>query len=546
MAEWWRGAVIYQIYPRSFMDSNGDGIGDLRGIESRLDYVAGLGVDGIWLSPFFKSPMKDFGYDVEDYCAVDPIFGSLADCDRLIAAAHCRSLKVIIDLVLSHTSDRHPWFQDSRACRAGQHADWYVWAEPRTDGTPPNNWLSVFGGSAWTWNARRGQYYLHNFLDSQPDLNLHQPAVQEAVLGVARFWLERGVDGFRLDVANYYMHDPLLRDNPARPRDAGVADGVPLANPYALQWHRYDKSRPETLGFLRRLRAVMDEFPGTMTVAEVHDDDSIARSAEYVAGEERLHTAYSFALLTERFSAGVIRGSLEAFARQPGNGWPAWAFGNHDVVRAVSRWGGPVPAPALAKLLIALLGCLRGTGFLYQGDELGLPEAEVPFERLQDPFGRAFWPEFKGRDGCRTPIPWDADLPQGGFSRGEPWLPLPAAHLGCAVAGQDRQPDSVLGFTRRFLAWRRGHDALRLGEIVFHAAPEPVLIFERRHQGRAVLAVFNLSPAPVPLPAPPPPSSGAGAWSAVAGLGTIDPVAGRGWTLPGYGVGLATSCCAAQ
>ena len=492
---WWRGAVIYQVYPRSFADGNGDGVGDLPGLRARLGHIAGLGVEAVWLSPVFKSPMADFGYDVEDYRAIDPLFGDLESFDRLLEEAHRLGLRIILDLALSHTSERHRWFLESRESRSDAKADWYVWADAKPDGTPPNNWLSVFGGPAWSWEPRRGQYYLHNFLAAQPDLNLHHPAARAAALGEIEFWLARGVDGCRLDVANYYLHDRQLRDNPARPPEDRPADGVPDISPYGRQRHIYDKSRPENLDLLREIRALFDRYPGSVAIAEVHDDDSVARAAEYVAAPDLLHTAYGFSLLGPAFSATTIRGSLEAFAACPGSGWPAWAFSNHDVPRAVSRWGDG--SAACAKLLLALLGCLRGTLFLYQGEELGLPEAEVPRDRLQDPFGKALWPVFKGRDGCRTPMPWDGALPHAGFSTAEPWLPIPEAHLGLSVAGQNRDPDSPLAFARRFLAWRKSQPALRLGGIAFADSAEPLLAFERRHEGETLRCLFNLGPEPL-------------------------------------------------
>jgi alpha-glucosidase len=487
--DWWRGAVLYQIYPRSFLDTNGDGIGDLPGITDRLDYVAGLGVDGVWLSPFFASPMKDFGYDVADYCAVDPLFGTLADFDRLLARAHALGLRVIIDQVYSHTSDQHPWFAESRQSRDNAKADWYVWADPRRDGTPPNNWLAVFGGVAWEWEPRRRQYYLHNFLKEQPDLNFHDPAVQEAVLQAARFWLERGVDGFRIDVANFFCHDPLLRDNPANPHPAPD-------KPYWLQRQIYNRTRPETLGFVARFRALLDAYPGTFAVAEIAADDQIGAMIAYTDGPDRYHTAYSFVLLHEAFGAGVIRGALEEFERRSPTAWPAWAFSNHDVVRAPTRWGGGDADPAFARLLVALLTCLRGTAFLYQGEELGLPHGDVPFERLQDPEGRTFWPRHKGRDGARTPMPWRAAAPFAGFSTVEPWLPVDRRHLGFAVDLQDADPASPLAFTRALLAWRRAHPALKAGAIRFLDAPEPLLVFVRQGAGEALLCAFNLGSAP--------------------------------------------------
>ncbi len=488
--DWWRGAVLYQIYPRSFLDTNGDGIGDLPGITERLDYVASLGVDGIWLSPFFTSPMKDFGYDVADYCAVDPLFGTLADFDRLIERAHALGLKVIIDQVYSHTSDQHPWFAESRQSRDNAKADWYVWADPKRDGTPPNNWLAVFGGPAWDWEPRRRQYYLHNFLKEQPDLNFHNPAVQDAVLDAARFWLDRGVDGFRIDVANFFCHDPLLRDNPANPHPAPD-------KPYWLQRQIYSRTRPETLAFVVRLRALLDAYPGTFAVAEIAACDQIGTMIEYTRGADRYHTAYSFVLLRDAFGAGVIRGALEEIERRGPDAWPAWAFSNHDVVRAPSRWGGGGTDPAFAKLLVALLVCLRGTVFLYQGEELGLAQGEVPLARLQDPEGKTFWPRHKGRDGARTPLPWRGDAPYAGFSTVEPWLPVDPRHAALAVDGQDADPGSTLAFTRAFLAWRRAHPALKHGGIRFLDVPEPLLAFVRDGGGEMLACAFNLGAEPV-------------------------------------------------
>jgi alpha-glucosidase len=311
--DWWRGAVIYQIYPRSFQDHNGDGVGDLAGISSRLEYVADLGVDAIWLSPVFTSPMKDFGYDVSNYRDIDPIFGSLEDFDRLVQKAHSLGLKVLIDQVISHTSDRHAWFAESRQSRTNARADWYVWADARPDGTPPNNWLSIFGGSAWTWDSRRMQYYMHNFLTSQPDLNFHNPEVQEAVLGEIRFWLERDVDGFRLDTVNFYFHSEGLESNPVvKPEDFN-ASTAPAVNPYNFQEHLYDKSRPENLDFLKRLRALIDEYPGRTTVGEIGDSQhQLELMAKYTAKDDRLHMAYTFDYLGGAFSAEHFRKSIIA------------------------------------------------------------------------------------------------------------------------------------------------------------------------------------------------------------------------------------------
>ncbi len=488
---WWRGAVIYQIYPRSFADTNGDGLGDLPGITARLDYVAKLGVDAIWISPFFKSPMKDMGYDVSDYCDVDPSFGSLRDFDALMARAKALGLKVIIDLVLSHTSDQHPWFAQSRKDKSNPYADWYVWADPKPEGSPPNNWLSIFGGSAWAWDSRRRQYYLHNFLTEQPDLNFHNPAVRTALLDAVRFWIERGVDGLRLDTVNFYFHDQLLRDNPpAIDRDA---PDVPASNPYTFQNHIYDKTRPENLGFLRDLRALLDTYPALATVGEVGASErGLDVMGEYTAGGDKLHMCYAFDLMNDKFSAIYIRRRLEVYEKVVSEGWGCWAFTNHDVKRAISRWGFDDVADAAAPLLIALLLSLRGTACLFEGEELGLPEAEIAFEDLQDPYGKAFWPDFKGRDGCRTPMPWD-DSPGAGFSAAKPWLPIPDAHRLRSVARQEKDPGSILNRTRQLLKWRKSQPALIDGEMIFHNAAEPVLAFTRTKGAQRLLCVFNLS-----------------------------------------------------
>ena len=489
---WWRGGVIYQIYPRSFLDSDGDGVGDLPGICARLDYVASLGVEAIWIAPFFTSPMADFGYDIADYRDVDPLFGTLADFDRLLARAHRLGLKVMIDQVLSHTSVEHPWFRESRQSRDNPKADWYVWADPKADGTPPNNWLSLFGGSAWQWEPRRGQYYLHNFLAQQPDLNFHQPAVRAAMLENVRFWLDRGVDGLRLDAINFCFHDAQLRDNPPKPPHERTGRGFSADNPYAFQYHWYNNTQPENLGFLEALRALLDRYPDVVALGEISSEDSLATMAEYTRGR-RLHMGYSFELLTEDFSAAHIRGTVERLEAQMSDGWPCWAISNHDVARVLTRWGGARPSARLASQLTALVCSLRGSVCVYQGEELGLTEAEVPFESLRDPYGIAFWPNFKGRDGCRTPMPWDSRAAHAGFSDTHAWLPVPDEHRALAVDLQEADPQSALHGFRAFLRWRRTQPALREGTIRFLDVPEPVLAFERRHAGQRLIAVFNLS-----------------------------------------------------
>jgi len=482
---WWRGATIYQIYPRSFRDTDGDGVGDLKGVLEKLDYVAKLGVDGIWLSPFFRSPMKDFGYDVSDYRDVDPLFGDLGDFDAVVARAHALGLKVIIDQVWSHTSNLHPWFVESAASRDNPRADWYVWAEARPDGTPPNNWQSVFGGPSWTWNPRRRQYYLHDFLSEQPDLNYWNADVQDAILDVARFWFDRGVDGFRLDVINHVFHDRHLRDNPP----AGAAP-IP-ATTTQFQHHVWDKSRPEALAFLARLRAVADGYADRMLVGEVFDEASLERQIEYTTPPGRLHTAYSFFLLNAPDATpALFAAALNAWARAPG--WPSWSLGNHDVERLASRLAAS-GGRAHAHTLLAVLMCLRGTIFLYQGEELGLPQADVPFDRLRDPFAIAAYTGGSGRDGARTPMPWTPDGPAAGFSdSADTWLPVDPAHRPLAVSLQDGDPASTLAFVRRLIAMRRTSIALREGEARVLEAPPGVLAFERVAADDRLLCVFEL------------------------------------------------------
>ena len=501
MNQWWRGGVIYQVYPRSFQDSNGDGVGDLAGVIDHLDYIAGLGVDCIWLSPFAKSPQHDMGYDVSDYTAVDPLFGTMADFDTLVAGAHARGLKLIIDQVVSHTSDQHPWFHESAVSRHNAKADWYVWADALPDGSPPNNWLSVFGGSAWEWHTARRQYYLHNFLIGQPDLNYHNPEVQEAILDVMRFWLDRGVDGFRLDTVNYYFQDARLRSNPPRKRPAGAALAV---NPYDMQSQKYSKSQPENLAWLKRVRALLDQYPGTAAVGEVGDDErGVELMAAYTSGSDMLQMCYSFDFLGPQFSATHFRSKLEAMFRAGPDGWPCWSFSNHDVIRHLTRWAPfSLSRLDLARQMVTLLLTLRGSACLYQGEELGLTEADLAFEDLQDPYGIRFWPEFKGRDGCRTPMVWESHQPNAGFSGGKPWLPVPAEHITLAVNTQEGAAASMLEHYRRMLAFRAAHPALVKGAIRFLAAEGDVVAFERELGGERLLCAFNLGAGEASLSLP--------------------------------------------
>lgn len=468
--EWWRSAVIYQVYPRSFFSSSGRGVGDLAGVAAKADYLQRLGVDVVWLSPFFKSPMKDYGYDISDYCDVDPLFGSLADFDRVVEEFHARGLKIVIDQVYNHTSDQHPWFIESRANHNNPRADWYLWRKPTATGNPPNNWLSVFATTAWSWASERRQYYMHQFLSEQPDLDFNNTAVQKAILDVAEFWFKRKVDGFRLDTVSRFAQHPELPDNPPAPNGGGPAgatadptatDGIPL-NPHWMQLERYNQGQPETLAFLRRLRTLANRHGESLLLGELGSYNENELQEQYTAGGDALHIAYSFALLNNSLTPSTIAAVCEEHTRHMKHGWPCWSFGNHDVVRALTR-NEAVSAQdhsRYAKLLLTVLLGLRGTPCIYQGEELGLPDQDLTYDELRDPYSKRVWPQWRGRDGCRTPIPWEHGAPHGGFSQEEPWLPMKQNHLRLSVDLQESNADSTLNFYRAFLPWRKQQAAL--------------------------------------------------------------------------------------
>ena len=493
---WWKGAVIYQIYPRSFRDTNGDGIGDLKGILEGLDHIATLGVDGIWISPFFTSPMADYGYDVADFCGVDPIFGTLQDFDAVVEKAHRLGLKVIIDQVYSHTSDHHDWFIESRSSRQNPRADWYVWADPKSDGSPPNNWQSVFGGVSWEWDARRGQYYFHNFLKEQPDLNLYNEEVQEALIAAGRFWLERGVDGFRLDALNFAMHDRNLRDNPPSGLSAHE-----VSRPFYMQEHKYNMSQPEIVGFIEKFRGMLNEYPGTFTVAEVGGPNPIDEMKAFTQGDGRLNSAYNFDFLyAPSLDAERVMESAGLWDQSEGEGWPSWAFSNHDAPRAVTRWASQAHRAEMARVYMMLLLTLRGNPIIYQGEELGLPQANVPFSKLKDPEAMMNWPKTLGRDGARTPMPWEGAAPHAGFSGAEPWLPVDPEHIRLAV-DQQQGNDSMLRFTAQAVGTRKQIPALLFGKMRFESSGQDAVLSVRRQQGdENILAIFNFGDTPFEIP----------------------------------------------
>ena len=476
---------------------NRDGIGDLEGIRRRLDHLVSLKIDAIWISPIYASPMADFGYDVSDYCGVDPTFGTLQDFQRLVRRAQELGLKVIIDQVWSHSSDAHPWFVQSRQSRTGPRADWYVWHDPGADGTPPNNWLSVFGGSAWTWEPRRRQYYLHHFLDSQPSLNLRNDAVIESLFDSARFWIEQGVDGFRFDAVDFMLHDEALRSNPAKPPEGGR---IP-SKPFGLQSHFHDMIHADTPLLMERIRRFLDGHPGLTSLGEVSSQEgALERVGEYTgAGGRRLHMAYTLETMKRPFSRELFLESIGDAEGGLAGGWLCWAFSNHDVDRAVSRWLEPgITDPEVrlrfARLLMALMLTLKGSICVYQGEELGLPHVEIPRELMRDPYGIAFYPAFRGRDGARTPMPWTNERPSAGFTvSNNPWLPVPDVHRRMAVSVQADDPHSALSDWRALLAFRRGSPALRHGSIELVDAPPPILGFWRKAENERLLVLLNLA-----------------------------------------------------
>jgi alpha-glucosidase len=482
---WWETAVVYQIYPRSFQDSDGDGVGDLKGILRRIDYIAGLGVGAVWLSPVFVSPMADFGYDVADYCAIDPVFGTMADFEMLRDALHRRGLRLILDFVPNHTSASHPWFVESRRSRASARRDWYLWRDPAPDGGPPNNWLSLAGGPAWDFDETTGQYYLHSFLPDQPDLNWRNPAVRKAMAGVLDFWLARGVDGFRVDVIGHLLKDDLFRDDPPNPK---YKPGDP---PFQRNRIVHSGQRPEVIDIVREFRSVLARH-GTerVLIGEIYAPVE-PLVAFYGPSLDGAHLPFNFNLFWTAWTADAILDLVCRYeAALPTGAWPNWVLGNHDTSRIVTRVGA-----AQARIGMMLLLTLRGTPTLYNGDELGLPDATVPADRIRDPFAIRMPDTRQGRDPERAPMPWDRS-PHAGFTTGEPWLPLVDRAGEQSVEAQSGDPGSMLALTRALLAIRQAEPALSEGEWAAGRAQDNVLVYERRHGGRRLLVALNMDPRP--------------------------------------------------
>lgn len=488
---WWGTGILYQIYPRSFADSDGDGSGDVPGIIEHLDHLAWLGVDGIWLSPVTCSPNADWGYDVSDYREIQPDLGTSEDIDRLISEAGRRGIRVLMDLVPNHTSDQHPWFLDSRSSVTARHRNWYVWADPKPDGALPNNWVSGFGGPAWTLDETSGQYFLHNHLDEQPDLNWWDEEVREAFDGIIEYWLDRGVAGFRIDVCNIIVKDALLRDNPPS------TDDDPLDVQLFGQKPIYNGNRPEVHEVIRRWRQLTDRRQDIVLVGETPVEPASALAAYYGTGQDELHLAFNFPFINSPLEAEAMRTVVEDVERSlPAGAWPVWTGSNHDMARLATRWA--EGRPDRTRVAILMLLCLRGTPVLYQGDEIGLPDTDVSGDDLRDPLGVRFWP-YAGRDGCRTPMPW-ADAPGGGFTRPgiRPWLPF--GDLGaCNVEDQRSDPDSVLHLTRDLIALRREELDLHAGEYRSLAAPDGVWSWSR---GDRFVVVANMTEADVVVEVP--------------------------------------------
>jgi alpha-glucosidase len=484
---WWRNGIFYQVYPRSFQDTNADGVGDLKGIINRLPYLSTLGVDAVWLSPIFPSPMADFGYDIADYVGIDSLFGTMQDFDALVKAAHAGGLKIILDLVPNHTSDQHPWFIESRSSRDNPKRDWYIWREPREDGGPPNNWLSEFGGSAWQYDEATRQYYYHAFLAEQPDLNWRDPAVRQAIYDVMRFWLRRGVDGFRVDVIWHLIKDAAFRDNPPNP---GYRDGQP---PHERVLPLYTTDQAEVHDVIAEMRRVVDEFESRVLIGEIYLP--LERLVTYYGKDiPEAHLPFNFALLSAPWNARAIEKIIHDYeATLPAGAWPNWVLGNHDRPRVASRVGRDQ-----ARVAAMLLLTLRGTPTMYYGDEIGMHQVAIAPDRVRDPFEKNVPGIGVGRDGCRTPMQWDA-TDNSGFSTSTPWLPLADDFSHENVANLEADAASILNLYKALIGLRKRFPQLQSGDYVPIAAPGNLLLYRRQSQGRSIAVALNLGDEPVSI-----------------------------------------------
>lgn len=510
--DWWKKAVFYQIYPRSYMDSNGDGIGDIPGIISKLDYLNdgtpnSLGIDAIWFSPFFKSPDYDFGYDISDFCDIDPRFGTLEDFDRLVEECHKRNIRVMLDLVVNHTSVEHEWFKESRSSRDNPKRDWYIWKDGHgPDNKPPNNWKNNFFGSAWEWDEHTEQYYLHSFLVQQPDLNWFNPEVREAIYDVVRFWLDRGADGYRLDVAHHYCKDEQFRDNPPFIFKEKVADKMPWydraleANVFYLlglpefQVTRYNKHHPETHNILKDIRTILDSYPEKTSVGEIENEDPSV-TASYYGNNDELHMNFYFDLMFCVWRADAFRRCVERWERLlPEEAWPAYTFSNHDQDRCFSKYDSLGRGDKRARVFALMLLTLRGTPFIYYGEEIGMKNAKLARHQLKDPVGKKWHPVYKGRDGARTPMQWE-DKPGAGFTTGEPWLPIgPEVNIRNAAV-QENDPDSLLSFYKKLIWLRKELPALQTGSYrsLEKGVPSECYLYLRESDDDRLMVAINFS-----------------------------------------------------
>lgn len=498
MLPWWQTGVIYQIAVASFADSASDGRGDIRGIIDKLDYLndstsSSLGIDAIWITPVNTSPMRDFGYDVADYYSIDPRFGTMDDLEELIEACHSRGIKVMMDLVLNHTSDKHPWFVESRSSRDDPRRDWYIWRDGRAPGKPPNRWVAVTEGSAWQLDELTGQYYYHTFLPFQPDLNWRNPEVKQAMFDVMRFWLDKGVDGFRLDLINFLYEDEALRDNPP-------AFG---RRPYFWQRHIYDRSQPESVEAAREMRAIADSYPARALMGEVCADDPCETIAFLGEGDDALHLSFYLDFARRRFSARHFRASVDWLeSNLPPRAWPCYYLGNHDLPRFLTRFGRGKRADARARVAATMLLTLRGTPIIYYGEEIGMPTSKIPKRRMRDPIGKMYWPLSVGRDGSRTPMQWTPKS-NAGFTAGRPWLPVDPSHATRNVEAQEGDPGSLLNWYRRLIRLRVQHPELSAGDYrALSSVPHSVYAYVRERDSGAVVVFLNFASRSVSLPGP--------------------------------------------